>query len=324
MPRNDQMSASVARRAQKIEAANGLVHSSQRTIAVELPIAFLYGDAPYAVMMASPGDAEDFAYGFSLTEGIVRSAEEIRAVNVVPQEKGLQVEIELAPGRFREHLARRRAMTGRTSCGLCGIETIEQLPQASRLEPAAPIATEAVFRALANLEKNQELNAATHAVHAAAFCARDGVILAVREDVGRHNALDKLIGALIRESRATRDGFIVVTSRASFEMVEKAAISGATTLVAISAPTSLAIERAEKLGLTLAAIARADSLMVFSGALERFPAKWIPVRVKKTRKNSNLESRSDSIGSEKALEPYSAQNPGASNSWDKTSKARVS
>jgi FdhD protein len=192
-------------------------------------------------------------------------------VKLVPQEKGLQVEIELAPGRFREHLARRRAMSGRTSCGLCGIETIEQLPQAERLADGAPVAPEALFKALGNLEKNQKLNAETHAVHAAAFCSHDGAILAVREDVGRHNALDKLIGALIREKNSPRDGFIIVTSRASFEMVEKAAIFGVTTLVAISAPTSLAIERAEKLGLTLAAIARADGVMVFAGALQNDP-----------------------------------------------------
>ncbi len=267
MRRNDLMPASIRRRARKIEASSGLAYASQRDVAMEIPVAFSYGDAPYAVMMASPGDALDFAYGFSLTEGIVRAADEIRGVTVVPQDKGERLEIELAPGRFREHLARRRAMTGRTSCGLCGIETVEQLPQAQRLDASAPIAATALFAALANLEKNQKLNAATHAVHAAAFCSRDGAIRALREDVGRHNALDKLIGALMREKISARDGFIMVTSRASFEMIEKTAIFGVATLVAISAPTSLAIERAEALGLTLAAIARADGVMVFTGSL---------------------------------------------------------
>ena len=269
MPPNERPNASLLAPAWKIDAASGLAFASQRAVAVEIPVAFSYGGTPYAVMMASPDQPEDFAYGFSLTEGIVRAAEEIRAVRVVPQDKGLAVEIELAPGRFREHLARRRAMTGRTSCGLCGVETIEQLPEAAPVAAAAPIAPGALFAALANLEKNQQLNALTHAVHAAAFCSRDGAIQVLREDVGRHNALDKLIGALMREGVSPRDGFIVVTSRASFEMVEKAAIFGATTLVAISAPTSLAIERASSLGLTLAAIARADGVMVFTGALER-------------------------------------------------------
>ncbi len=268
MLRNERPPASQLTRALRIDAATGLSFPSQRAIASEIPVSFLYGDTPYAVMMASPGDAEDFAYGFSLTEGLIRAADEIRSVAVVPQGKGLAVEIELAPGRFREHLARRRAMTGRTSCGLCGVETVEQLPQAERLPPARPVPARAIFAALANLDRNQKLNALTHAVHAAAFCSRDGAIRAVREDVGRHNALDKLIGALLRDGVSPSEGFIVVTSRASFEMVEKAAMFGAATLVAISAPTSLAIERAEALGLTLAAIARADSMMVFSGVVD--------------------------------------------------------
>ncbi|WP_374545417.1 formate dehydrogenase accessory sulfurtransferase FdhD [Rhodoblastus sp.] len=268
MPPNDRPPASILAQALRLDSASGLAIPSQRAIATEIPVSVIYGDAPYAVMMASPGDSEDFAYGFSLTEGLIRAASEIRSVKVGPQAKGLALEIELAPGRFREHLARRRSIAGRTSCGLCGVETVDQLPQAEKLNRAPPIAARAIFSALANLDRNQKLNALTHAVHAAAFCSREGAIRAVREDVGRHNALDKLIGALIREGVSPREGFILVTSRASFEMVEKTAIFGATTLVAISAPTSLAIERAEALGLTLAAIARSDSLMVFSGALD--------------------------------------------------------
>ncbi|WP_298353719.1 formate dehydrogenase accessory sulfurtransferase FdhD [Rhodoblastus sp.] len=268
MPRNDRPPASRLTKAQRIDSANGIATPAWREIASEIPVSFIYGDAPYAVMMASPGDAEDFAFGFSLTEGIVRAANEIRSVRVAPRDKGLELHIELAPGRFREHLARRRAITGRTSCGLCGVETVEQLPQAEKLIPAPPIAPRAVFAALANLDRSQKINALTHAIHGAAFCTRDGAIRALREDVGRHNALDKLIGALIREGVSPREGFVVVTSRASFEMVEKTAIFGAPALVAISAPTSLAIERAQALGLTLGAIARADSMMVFSGAFE--------------------------------------------------------
>lgn len=266
MPPNDRPPDSRLTEALRIEAARAITTPARRDVASEIAVSFIYGDAPYAVMMASPGDAEDFAYGFSLTKGIVRAASEIRSVRVAPREKGLELHIELAPGRFHEHLARRRAITGRTSCGLCGVETVEQLPQAERLAPAAPIAPRAVFSALANLNRNQKLNALTRAVHGAAFCTRDGAIRALREDVGRHNALDKLIGALIREGVSPREGFVIVTSRASFEMVEKTAIFGAPALVAISAPTSFAVERAQALGLTLGAIARADSMMVFSGA----------------------------------------------------------
>jgi FdhD protein len=252
--------------ARRINAATGMAYQVERAIAVEVPISIVYGDAPYAVMMGSPGDVEDFAYGFSLTEGIIAAREDIRCIHVSPQTRGLSLQIELAPGRFRDHLSRKRAMTGRTSCGLCGIESVDQLPEAAPLTSAAPIEPRALFAALAALEERQPLNNLTRAVHGAAFCARDGAILALREDVGRHNALDKLIGARLREG-ACKDGFILVTSRASFEMVEKTAMFGVATLAAISAPTSLAIERAQALGLTLAAIARADGAMIFAGAL---------------------------------------------------------
>jgi FdhD protein len=241
---------------------------SELQIATEIPISLIYDDQPYAVMMGSPTDTEDLAYGFSLTEGIIRAAGDIRAVEVSALPKGLAVEIALAPGAAREHLGRRRAMAGRTSCGLCGVETVEQLPRAAKPACTAPIPARAVFAALAQLKQHQPLNALTRAAHAAAFCRHAGDIHAVREDVGRHNALDKLIGALLRAGVSPHDGFILVTSRASFEMVEKTAIFGAATLAAISAPTSLAIERAQALGLTLAAIARADSLLIFSGALD--------------------------------------------------------
>jgi len=263
---NDRSPAALTLSAQRINAATGLSYAVERAIAVEVPISIVYGDAPYAVMMASPGDVEDFAYGFSLTEGIIASREDIRRIEVAPQARGVSLRIELAPGRFRDHLSRKRAMTGRTSCGLCGIESIDQLPEAGAVARAAPIEPRALFDALTSLEYYQPLNSLTRAVHAAAFCGRDGTILALREDVGRHNALDKLIGARLREG-AEKDGFILVTSRASFEMVEKTAMYGVATLAAISAPTSLAVERAQALGLTLAAIARADGAMVFAGAL---------------------------------------------------------
>ncbi|VXC01373.1 Sulfur carrier protein FdhD [Bosea sp. 127] len=237
-------------------------------VAVEAPVNIVYGTMPYAVMMATPSDLEDFVAGFSLTEGIVRSVEEIRGITATPQQDGIVVSVELAPGRFREHLARRRNLSGRTSCGLCGVEALADLPTAeARAATATPVSPAAIGAALGTLERQQPLHRLTRSVHAAAWCDRDGAILAVREDVGRHNALDKLIGARLRAGHDASDGFVLVTSRASFEMVEKAAIFGAGTLVSISAPTSLAIERANALGLTLVCIARADSATVFAGRL---------------------------------------------------------
>lgn len=237
-------------------------------VAVEAPVNIVYGTMPYAVMMATPSDLEDFVAGFSLTEGIVRSVDEIRSIAVTPQAEGIVVGVELAPGRFREHLTRRRNLSGRTSCGLCGVEALADLPTAeARAAIAAPISPAAIGAALGALERQQPLHRLTRSVHAAAWCDRDGAILAVREDVGRHNALDKLIGARLRAGHDATDGFVLVTSRASFEMVEKAAIFGVGTLVSISAPTSLAIERANALGLTLVCIARADSATVFAGRL---------------------------------------------------------
>ena len=241
-------------------------------VAVETPINIVYGTMPYAVMMASPSDLEDFVTGFSLTEGIVRGASEIRSIRVVPKDEGVVVTVELAPGRFREHLARRRNLSGRTSCGLCGVETIEESPLAeSGTRSGHAVPASAIEAALETLERHQPVNRLTRAVHAAAWCDPQGRVVTVREDVGRHNALDKLIGARLRAGADARGGFLLVTSRASFEMVEKAAIFGAGTLVAISAPTSLAIERAAHLGLTLAAVARRDGCIVFTGALAPEP-----------------------------------------------------
>lgn len=276
MPQNSrpaQPPASAAVAAQPLRFGTEREATRDIEVAVETPINIVYGNMPYAVMMASPSDLEDFVTGFSLTEGIVRGADEIRSVAVEPKPEGVIVTVELAPGRFREHLARRRNLSGRTSCGLCGVETIEEIPMADAATRAARAVTAAAIEtALAALDRQQPLNQLTHAVHAAAWCDAAGAILAVREDVGRHNALDKLIGARLRTGADASEGFLLVTSRASFEMVEKAAIFGAGTLVAISAPTSLAIERARHLGLTLAAVARRDGCIVFTGALAPAPA----------------------------------------------------
>jgi FdhD protein len=233
-----------------------------------MPINLVYGTVPYAVMMTTPADLVDFAYGFSLTEGIIAAAKEIRSVQVETDSAagGMRLLVDLVPGRLREHLARKRAMSGRTGCGVCGIDDLASLPKADApLHGAGRVTIAAIQRALTAMGDAQILNAETRAVHAAAWANLDGGLVALREDVGRHNGLDKLIGALIRRNADPADGFIVITSRCSFEMVEKAASLGATVLVAISAPTSLAIDRARLHGMTLCAIARADTLTVFTG-----------------------------------------------------------
>jgi FdhD protein len=239
-------------------------------IAVEWPVNIRYGSVPYAVMMATPLDLADFVTGFSLTEGIIADASEIRAIRISDEPEAISVDVELAPGRFRQHLGRQRRLTGRTSCGVCGVEDASQLPRAERRSATrTPVAAEAVARAVGDLRAHQPLHARTRAVHGAAWCDREGRILMAREDVGRHNALDKLIGAVLRAGEAATGGFVVVTSRASYEMVEKTAMLGAAALVSVSAPTSLAVSRARAAGLMLVSVAREDGCEVFSGELTR-------------------------------------------------------
>ena len=238
-----------------------------RSVAVEAPVQIVIGGAPFAVMMATPNDLEDFAYGFALTEQIAESVSDIRAVEVEGVEDGWKLRIGLSGERLQTHLARGRAMSGRTGCGLCGIEDFSQMPSPRPpLHSPAPIAPEAIREALSELEARQPLNRATRAVHAAAWCGRDGTIVVSREDVGRHNALDKTIGALARADVAPDSGFFVITSRCSFEMVAKAAIFGAGTLVSVSAPTSLALERAQRFGVRVIAVARRDQALCFDSA----------------------------------------------------------
>ena len=257
---------SIAREARVVVAA-GPGRAEARAVAVEVPVELVYGNQPYAVMMATPADLEDFALGFSLTEGVVEAADEVRGVRVETLPRGLRLILDLAPGRLRAHLGRRRAMSGRSGCGVCGIEDIAHLPQARPRTGEPPrVSAAAIQAALAALGEAQALNRATRAVHAAAWAGLAGDLRHVREDVGRHNALDKLIGALARAGEPPGAGFLVVTSRCSFEMVEKAAAYGIATLVAISAPTSFALERAEHHAMTLVAVARADSISVFAGA----------------------------------------------------------
>jgi FdhD protein len=267
MPPNDEAAAIVAPARDYRYDCGPFGEPFARQIAVEAPVNVLFGGIPFAVMMTTPTDLEDFAIGFALTEGIIGTLSDIRGVAVERAEQGLKVNVTLAGERMSAHLARRRALSGRTGCGLCGVEDLADLPAARRVAAGAkPIEPAAVAAALRALDRSQPLNARTRAVHAAAWCDRAGAIVALREDVGRHNALDKLIGALVRDGVAPGGGFFVITSRCSFEMVAKAAVFGASTLVALSAPTSLAIARATACGIALIAVARADQALIFGEA----------------------------------------------------------
>jgi FdhD protein len=237
--------------------------TSPRAVAVETPIEIAYGGQPFAVMMGTPADLEDFAVGFSLTEGIVERYSDIRAVEASVGEDAARIDIALTGERLHAHLARRRAIAGRTGCGICGIEDLDHLPRPKARGDARSPAPAAVGRAVAALEGLQPLNALTHAVHAAAWVGAQGDIRVVREDVGRHNALDKCVGALLRGGVAPANGFFLVTSRCSYEMVTKAAAFGATALVSVSAPTSLALRAAQAAGVYLLTVARRDGALHF-------------------------------------------------------------
>jgi FdhD protein len=238
-----------------------------QVVAVEAPIEIAYGGQAFAVMMGTPADLEDFAAGFSLTEGIVERFEEIRAIEARVEDDAARIDVALTGERLHVHLARRRAIAGRTGCGLCGVEDLQHLPKARRREgPSRLPAPAAVGAAVAALDSHQPLNAATRAVHGAAWCDPRGEIVVAREDLGRHNALDKCVGALLRAGVAPDEGFFVVTSRCSYEMVAKAAAFGAAALVSVSAPTSLALSAAEAAGLALIVTARRDRASSFVGA----------------------------------------------------------
>ena len=262
-----QPSPTAAAEAVTFAFAGGPPQVLSRTVATEVPVQVLFGGVSFGIMMATPADLEDFAYGFSLTEGVIASPSDIRTVSEEPVNGAIRLAVEVVGARLQAHLARKRAMTGRTSCGLCGVDDLASLPRAAGPAGRAPmLPLRSIGRALAALDAGQHLNAATRAVHGAAWATLEGDVILVREDVGRHNALDKLIGACLRAGHSPASGFVVVTSRASFEMVEKAATFGCRSLVAISAPTGLAIERARALDVTLVGIARRDAVTLFHGA----------------------------------------------------------
>lgn len=254
-------------------AASGFEDMS-RLIPEEVPVALVYDGSTHAVMMATPADLEDFAVGFSITEGIVASPGEIREIEVVPHGNGIEARMWLAPQSGRKHVERRRRITGPTACGLCGVESLEAaVPAPPRVGRTATATPPEIQAALAAMQPAQMLNVATRAVHAAAFWnAGTRSIACVREDVGRHNALDKLVGAVTVAGLDPANGFVVLTSRVSVEMVQKTAMLGAEIIVAVSAPTALALRVAEEAGITLVAIARPDAFEIFTHPERIFPA----------------------------------------------------
>jgi FdhD protein len=240
--------------------------SGERIVPEEVPIAFSYGGSTHAVMMGTPADLEDFAIGFSLTEGIIGRRDEISAIEVVENEQGIDVQVSLLDEAALALTARRRSMAGPVGCGLCGIESIEQAVRSVPDVSAAgmTISHEQIVEAISLLNGAQPLHRETRAVHGAGFYVPGQGLVAVREDVGRHNALDKLCGAVVRLGLSGGAGVVVVTSRLSVEMVQKAAILGSPVLIAISAPTALAIRTAEQAGMTLIALVRGEDFEIFT------------------------------------------------------------
>ena len=246
-------------------ARDGLNEPIERSVPLERPVAIEFNGIGYAVMMATPCDLEDFAVGFALSERLVAHLDEIIEVDCHTTEQGEIVRVTLSAERAPALFERVRHRNSDSSCGLCGIENLEQaLRPLPPVPEQPPIAAEAIFRALTALREHQPLNSSTGAVHAAARCSRDGEILDVREDVGRHNAFDKLIGAMHRAGVDWDGGFALLSSRSSYELVEKAAMAGCATLVTISAATDLAISRARGCGLTLVVLARPDAMLTVS------------------------------------------------------------
>ena len=247
------------------DASQSEATPGERAIPEETAVAFTFNTASYAVMMATPQDLEDFAVGFSLTEGVIASADAIESVEIVQEDVGIELRIWLKARDAAEFLGRRRKMAGPTGCGLCGIESlVEATRPPPKVGEGRTFTPEEIMTAVNSLFPQQVLNQETRAVHAAGFWMPARGLVAVREDVGRHNALDKLAGALVRENATAREGIIVLTSRVSIEMVQKSASIGAPIIVAVSAPTALAVRMAEACGMTLVAIARKDGFEVFT------------------------------------------------------------
>jgi FdhD protein len=243
----------------------GAVEQVTDYVAEERPIALHYYRLPYVVMLASPADLEDLGVGFTLSEGIVDAADEIRGVELVRDGENLAVHLNIAGERLSKILQRQRNLTGRTGCGLCGVESVEEaIRHPAPVGAGVRVSSAEIHAELAKLQTQQPLNLKTGSVHAAAWALPGKGIQVVREDVGRHNALDKVIGALTRAGTDLSAGYLIITSRASYEMVQKAATVGVSLVVAVSAPTALAIDLATETGVTLIGFARADRHVVYA------------------------------------------------------------
>jgi FdhD protein len=236
-----------------------------RLIPEETAVALTYNGGTYAVMMATPRDLEEFAVGFSLSEGLVRSADEITSLEVIALDDGIELRMWLSAARSELINTRRRQIAGPTGCGLCGVDSIAQALRPAAIVPTGRHFSQAeIMTAMQNVAPLQEINLQTRAVHAAAYWTPARGVVALREDVGRHNALDKLCGSLALGQVSASDGMVLLTSRVSVEMVQKAASLGAPVIVAVSAPTALAVRMAHGAGITLVAIARADGFEIFT------------------------------------------------------------
>jgi FdhD protein len=243
----------------------GALENGARAIPEETAIAFTFNGSSYAVMMATPRDLEDFAVGFSLTEGVITAAADIESLEIIEEPMGIELRMRLNEPYASRFIARRRYLAGPTGCGLCGIES---LTEAMRTPPIVAddirFTPDDIMQALDAVTRAQALHRQTFAVHGAAFVDPVRGLIALREDVGRHNALDKLAGALARAGRDGAGGIGVVTSRLSIEMIQKAAATHIPVLVAVSAPTALAVRTAEEAGITLVAVARQDGFEIFT------------------------------------------------------------
>ena len=242
----------------------GTAHAQTDFVAQEVPVALLFNGISHAVMMASPSDLEDFALGFGLTEGLLESPQELYGIEVQTVAQGIELRLEVSAACEWRLKERRRTLAGRTGCGLCGTDSLAQVQRTLASVPAVCVSAAAIQKAEAGLRAWQHVQQLTGATHAAAWADLNGNILRVREDIGRHNALDKLIGDLVRHRVEASSGWLCITSRASFEMAQKAVAFGAGVLAAVSAPTALAIEVAQAHNLALAGYVRGDEWVAYT------------------------------------------------------------